>query len=223
MTAKPRFDSDEQWKYRHHTYEEWEALKLCLQTKLKPFYPDKKAKATPPFAHPAVTWANYLLDEAESVLSMTMSLGLRLTNDELRAERSDVLTTLKKADWSLGHLSPDLDRMLGVDADVLGCGDMIRKLISRFEATGVVINQLPKARKRRDVQHAAAVEIAIRVLRILKGEGVSIAATTAAGQGRTSVAIQILKIIGDELRLPLSEVTWKDIIRKAKPSIPPRQ
>lgn len=222
-TAKPRYDGGGDWKHRHFDQDEWEAISERIRKKLRCFYPDKNAKADPPFGHPADEWANYLLDESKGTVSLELWLRRRLTNAELRAERKDLLNTLNKADKSLSNLSLDLKKMLGVDADIRGCRDKIEEFMQRLEDAGATIDRLPKARKLRDVQHSAAVEMAVRVLRILKQYGVSTAATAAAGQGRASDAVQILKILGDAIGLPLSEVTWKGIIIEAKPSIPPRR
>lgn len=222
-TATPRYDSDGSWKTRQYSEEEWEAISERIRKKLRRFYPDKNAKPDPPFGHSADGWANGLLDDAESAVSMMLWLSRRLTNEELRAEKDHALATLKKADQCLSNLSHDLNIMLGVAADVLGCRDKIREIMPRLEAAGVAIDRLPKAKKPRDAQHAAAVEMAIRVLRVLKAYGVSTAATAGADSGRTSDAVQILKIIGDEIGLPLAETTWKNIIIKAKPSLPVRR
>lgn len=219
-TAKPRYDSGGVWKHRHYNEAEWEELKERLRTKLRSFYPDKNAETCPTFGHPADAWVNYLLAEAEGAVSMMLWLRLRLTNEELRAERKDLLKTLNKADECLSNLSHDLDIMLGVDADVLGCRDKIRELVPRIEATDKCINRLPRARKIADAQHAAAVEMAIRVGRVLNGEGINVSATGDAYFGYTSEAIQILKIIGDEIGLELEPLTWRDTIIEAKQSAP---
>lgn len=113
--------------------------------------------------------------------------------------------------------------MLGADADVFGCRDTIRELIPHVEAVEAAITKLPRAKKLKDVEHDAAVEIAVRVLRELKQLGVSTAATADPALGYISAAVQILKIIGDEIGLKLAETTWKAIIIKAKPSLPIRQ
>lgn len=214
-TAKPHYDSGGKWKHRRWSEVEWEEVQKRLQEKLRPFYPDKNAKADPPFGHPADGWANFLLSEAWGAVSMMLWLRRRLTNEELRAERKDLLSTLNKADKCLSKLSHDLDNMLGVDADVLGCRDKIRELIPRVEATEATIAKLPRAKKLRDAQHDAAVEMAVRVLRV-KNHGLSTAATADAGLGYFSDDVQILKIIGDEIGLRLAETTWKDIILEAK-------
>lgn len=218
-TAKPRYDSGGKWKHRQWNEVEWENTKKHLRNKLRPFYPDKNAKADPPFGHPADAWANSLLDEAEEAISMMLRLRRRLTNEELRAERKDLLSMLNKADKRLSNLSHDFDIMLGVDADVLGCRDKIRELIPRVEATEATIAKLPRAKKLMDAQHDAAVEMAVRVLRV-KNHGLSTAATADADLGYFSDDVQILKIIGDEIGLRLAETTWKDTILEAKKLTP---
>lgn len=106
-TAKPRYDGGGDWKNRQYDQATWEALGERVRKKLRRFYPDKNAKAEPPFAHPADDWANYLLAESESVLSMELWLRLRLTKAELRAEGllATVLTKCHYLVW-LPYRSP---------------------------------------------------------------------------------------------------------------------
>jgi hypothetical protein len=68
-----------------------------------------------------------------------------------------------------------------------------------------------------------AVELAIRVLRVLKEYGIKPAATGDAYWGYTSDAVEILKLIGDDIKLVRDELTWRDIIIKAKTSAPDLQ
>lgn len=212
-TAKPKYDKDGSWKEpRQFDEAGWEQAKQALQKKLRPFFPDWDAKVDPTFGHPADEWANSLLAEAWSAVSMMLWLRLRLTNEELRAERTDVLAILRKCDQSLSTLSHDFVCLLGIEADVLGCRDKVRALIPFIEATQASIAQLPRARRLREVKHKAAVEMATRVLRALKDSGLSIKATARN--------VKILKAIGDTIGLVLSEVTWKDIIIKAGKPVP---
>lgn len=149
-TAKPRYDGGGNWKNRHFGPDEWEAVGKRVREKLRCFYPDKSASTDPTFGHPADAWANGLLSEANSAVSMMLWLRRRLTNEELRAERKDLLSTLNKACKCLSNLSHDLDIMLGVDADIRGCRDKIKELMPRLEAAGATIDRLPKAQKRKD-------------------------------------------------------------------------
>ncbi len=219
-TAKPRYDGNGRWKHRHFNEAKWEALEKQTRKKLRPYYPDKDAMTDPDFGHPADSWANSLLAESESAVSQVLWHCRRLTNAELRAEQNDTLAALKKADQCLSNLSHDLDIMLGVDADVLGCRDRLRELIPRFVATAAAIGRLPRANKLRDAQHEAAVEMAVRVLRVLKDDGIRPAETAYPELGCASDAVKILQILGAGLGLCLAQTTWKNVIKKAKATAP---
>ena len=112
-TAKPRYDSDGTWKYRTYTEASWNALTKRVQKELRRYYPDKNATSDPSFGHPADDWAIGLLNVAHDEISMTNWLSRRLTNEELRAERADILKILNRADKSLSNLSHDLSVLFG--------------------------------------------------------------------------------------------------------------
>jgi len=215
-SAKPAYDTDGSWKRRKFSPQEWEDLKIRLREKLKPFYPDKKAIEDPTFGHPADEWTNYLLSEAWGAVSALLWRKRRLTNEQLRAEQADLLGTLKNAADKLSTVSHDLDILFGVDADVLGARDMIRKLIPFVEGSFARIAVLPKASRIKEAQHAAALEMAIRCLRVLKDAGGKVSATAQKDLDDISDAIKMLKIIGDALRLYLDETTWKKVVIEAK-------
>lgn len=215
-SAKPVYDATEDWKHRQFDSTEWEALGERLRHKLRPFYPDKDAEERPIFGHPADSWANYLLSDAWSAISIMSNLRLRLTNEQILAEQQDILTTLQKADRILSSVSPDLSRLFDIDADVLGTRDKIRELIPVVESSAVKVSRLPRAKKRREADSDAAVEVAIRVLRIFKDHGGRVSATADSDHHYVSDAVSILKILGDELGLSLSAGTWKKVVAQAR-------
>lgn len=258
-SAKPRYDCGGEWKVRSYTETEWEELTEKLRNKLREFYPDSTAKEDPDFGHPADEWANHLIHAAESAISSKLWLRLRLTNEELRAEQKDLLRKLRKAEQCLSNISFDLDRLLGMDADVEGCRDKIREILPYLVAAGdtikpspkakkevnaqhdaatemvdsegdiptqnptadkSAIHPLPKARKFAEAQHEAAKEMVIRVGRILNKSGILVPASGNAYFKHTPPAIQILKILGDELGLALEYLTWRDTIIAAKKLAP---
>lgn len=149
-TAAPKYDTDGSWKFQQYDSETWDKLTLTLQTALRPFYPDKHAETDPIFGHPADGWANNLLYEAYGAVSTMHWHGLRLSNEELRAEQKDVVSRLTKAAKCLDTMSHDLNIMLGIDADVLGCRDKILEIIPLVAAADTVISSLPKAKRRRE-------------------------------------------------------------------------
>jgi len=216
MTAKPRYDRDGACKTRQFSEAEWADLSERVRKNLRRFYPDQTAQHDETFSHPADTWANNLLSEANSAVSTVLWLTQRLTNEELRAEQQDVIRTLKRADSCLSDLSHDLDILLGTDADVLGCRDQIRKLAAQVEKAAGKIGALPTAPKTASAKSAAAVEMSIRVLRLLKATGIKISETADSANKYTSDAVLILKAIGDELGLVFAPLTWKSHIKSAR-------
>lgn len=220
-TKNPRFDGGGDWKYRQFTPDEWDSLQIRVQKELRKYYPDKSAIDIDgsPFGHPADAWANSLLSEAKEAVSTILWHGTRLTNEELRNERADILKTLEAADSKLDTISHDLDKLLGVEADVRGCRDKIKELIPYFQNAEAKIAQLPQAKRISEAQRAASLEMAVRVLRILSGRGIKITATYDLDHDYPSDAVDILKILGDAIGLVLSKPTWKGVIIKVKPQI----
>lgn len=215
-SAKAVYDPDENWKRRQFDSAEWTTLSERVRQKLRRFYPDKDATECPIFGHPADSWANYLLSDAWSAISIMSGLRQRLTNQQLLVEQHDLLATLHKAARILSSVSPDLDRLFGIDADVLGTRDKIRELIPAVEASAAKVSLLPRAKKRSEADHDAAVEAAIRVLRILKDHGGRVSATANGDHKYVSDAVKILVILGDELGLCLSAATWKKVVAQAR-------
>lgn len=215
--AKPAYDIDGEWKFRRRfTPEEWDELVDRLQQKLRPFYPVKTTPAESPFGHPADAWSSQLLTEARSAVWTVLGTALRLTNEELRAERLDLLCTLRKAARKLGTVSLDLNILFGVDTDLLGTRDSIKKIIHPIRTSLTQIALLPTAVKQKNAESAAAQEMAVRCLRVFKGSGGKVLATADKDRDQFSDAIKILKILGDGLGISLSEVTWKKHISRAR-------
>ena len=133
-SAKALYDPGDGWKHRQFDSLQWEDLGKRIREKLRPFFPDKAAVACESFGHPADEWANYSLSTAWSAISVIYGLGLRLTNEQLAVEQQDIFVTLQKAARVLSSVSPDVDRLFGVDADVLGTRDKILELIPLVEA-----------------------------------------------------------------------------------------
>ena len=213
-SAKAPYDKNVIWKYRQFSDSDWQKMTERLQTKLAPLYP--VIATTPEIEPDKSAWVVRLQSEAYSAISTVLWHNRRRTNEELRAERNDLLSVLNKAADCLSTLSPDLDRLLGVDVDVLGARDKILKLIPPIQASEALIAKLPRAKKIKDAQHDAAIEMAISCLRVVKEYGGEVSVTLVPEFEKISPAIQILKILGDELGLVLSEPTWKRAVALAK-------
>ena len=215
-SAKPAYDIDGSWKYPQYSTAAWSALEIRVRSGLRPLYPDENAVSEPAFGHPADEWANYLLDTAHRAISGTLWKLSRLTNAELHAEKLDLLTTLRRSAKSLGAISHDFEILLGINADTQGTRDQLLVLIEQIETGTSKIANLPIAIKVKDARNAAALEMAIQCLRIFKRHGGKISSTADMDLGYVSNAIKVLKVLGDELGLPLSQPTWKRVISKAK-------
>jgi hypothetical protein len=163
---------------------------------------------------------NEILAEASWALPELHNVGLTLAKQEIRAEQQDLLKTLTPARDKLRALSDDFDRLLGAEADPRGCADHIDTLISHVMAAGEAATSLELKPKPRETRHHIAVEMAIRVLRVLQSHGIPASATAHDGYDDASKAVRILKAFGDDIDLALANTTWRDIISQAKAADP---
>jgi hypothetical protein len=187
--------------------------------KLRGYFLGRQLDACEIWGHPADDFVSHVLAEAQWAIAELHWQTLDITKPEIRAEQQDLLRLLNLAHDKLRNLSPDFDRLLGVYADPLGCADKIQSLILHVEHGGQRIEYLPGRKKPAEKQHYVAVEMAIRVLPVLKQNGISTAATCDVNFGYTSDAVRVLKAIGEDIGIFLSEVTWRDIIMEAKKDV----
>lgn len=188
----------------------------ALKVDLRSFYPDHDAKVDPVWGHPADDFVDQVLSEAWWAKSELHRQRFDTTRAEVRAEQADLLKVLQVCERKLRNLSPDVDRLLGVDADPRGCADQIALLIEHAARAGQAIEGLEKARKPNEKRHDVAIEMSLRVLRVLQQFGIRAAATGDSYFGYTSDAVKILKLIGDDIGIVRDELTWRDTIIKAK-------
>lgn len=201
-----------------------------LKDKLRGLCPET---AQSDFENPADAFANHILAEtwwAKDELHRLKKFDC--TKAELRAECDKLLELLCEARDKLRSLSPDFDRLLGIEADPLGCADKIDALIGPVESAGCLIDAQPQEPKTADKQYDVAVELAVRVLRVLVSYGIAPAATAGIQQRMVDItqavsveqheahyqskAVEILKAIGADMGLVRAETTWRDIICTAK-------
>ena len=155
----------------------------------------------------AADWAVYAIRDAR----------LSLTKQDLQAERDNVLITLETTRDKLRSLSPDFDRLLGIDADPLGCADSLHALILKVIDSNYKIAKHPNKLKAIESKHAISIELAMRVLPIAKEYGIIISASGSANYpGSESEAVKLLKVVGDAIDLKLEVLTWRNVIAKVK-------
>lgn len=182
---------------------------------------------------------NAVLSEARFALPELHALDLALTKQEVIAEHDDLLLHLKAVEKKLRDLSPDYNLLLGTQADPLDCADKIGSCANAIldlrahmhEAKSRIVSRTPVLKPAK-IKHDIAVELAIRVLRVLNAYGITGAATAGSYTRSTDVtkaavlerqesqyvspAVRMLKCIGDDIGLKLQLTTWRDTILSAK-------
>ena len=191
-----------------------------LKATLRSFYPQQNAQTCPYFGHPADTFVEHILSAAGNAAADMMRQEFNVTKQELRAEQKDVLKSLKAMQDKLRKLSLPFHWLLEDGAAPLKVADSLDTIIHQIEATVPGIDALPQKMRANEDQHNIAVEMTFRVLHVLKDNGIKVAATSDPNFGYTSVAVSILKAIGDDIGLVLKEITWRDRIIEVKQSDP---
>lgn len=214
-TAKPRFDGDAPWKFTPLSSNKWAVRISKFQIDLKKLLdPNNKIIACPHWGHPIENLANILFAAASSAIDMEYWLNRRLTNEELRVEIKCFLTDLRKNRKSTRTISHDLVVLIG-EPD-LNYRNIDQTFTYPLQSALPKVASLPQAKKIKDVQHKAAVGMTIRVLHILADHEIPITATADPYREYFSIAVKILKMLGDALNLCLEETAWKKAIIKAR-------
>ena len=197
-----------------------------LKQKLHAFFPDEDPEPDPTFGHPADHFVAVLLNAASFAISELGYSRLSLTKADLEAEHKALLASLTAARDKLRQISLGLDRLLPLEANPEGVVDELDRLISQVETAREKIPDIHLTisggkvqrtkQKPGQIKHAIALETAHLVLQVLDRYRISTAATCDPDLGTASPAIQILKLIGDDIGLVYEPVTWRDIITKTK-------
>jgi hypothetical protein len=140
-----------------------------------------------------------------------------LTKSEMRAEHAGLLKPLYAAREKAQRLSIDYRRLYPANLDLVAILD---NAIAAIEPVEDKIDEMPNVRKPADKHRSLLLELAIRVLRIVKSHGISVTATADVDIDSASPAIRILQTIGDDLDMVRSPVTWRDIVIDAQELAP---
>lgn len=229
-TIKPPYKGDGAWtKPKDFSDKLFESLRS--------YYPDQQAETDPTWGHPADEFVGCILNAARYACEELHWQKFEITNSEIRAECEDLLCRLNDLSHKLRSLSPDFDRLLGISADPLGCAGALEALIGHVQDAVPLIDELPIAERPIEKQHRVLVEMAIRVLQVLKNYDIAPAATagtylrliditeskncgTEDTSQYVSAAVEILKLIGDDIGLVRSKKTWLSVITDAKKNSP---
>lgn len=168
---------------------------------------------------PGDDFVNHVLVAADTARSNLHWLERSSTKNELRAEQESTLKSLQDTLTKLRNLSPDLDRLLPMDAEPEACAEAVEALIPHFEQAGAKAEHVSVQRISQQ-QREVILEMVIDVLRELRQYGIAPAETADPVFGYESTAVKILQAIGDALGHDLKATTWRDLIGKAKDRAP---
>jgi hypothetical protein len=199
----------------------WEKLSNFsteLRQKLRSFAPAPEHKPDSlSFGDHIDSFVEHVLAEAWWAKSELYWLSFEVTKAEMRTEVSDLLKRASELEVRLRSISPDVDRLLSINADPLGCADKLRELARSIELAEAAIDRLPQAKRDQQKERRVAVELAVRIIEVLISYKLNVSTTyTADFDGYTSDVVRILKMLGDDLQITRDESTWLDIIIEAK-------
>lgn len=190
-----------------------------LKAGLRAFYTNKDAKADAIWGCPADDFVAAVLNEAHWAKATLHWQRHEVTNAEIRAEHADLLKVLTDGESKLRRLSPDFARILSIDADPIGVANQLTLMIKALRDAAEPIRNLGRQKKFQQKQNDVAVELAVRVLRVLTEYEIKPSATATPDYDTASDAVKILKLIGDDMKFVKAETTWRDIIAAANKKI----
>jgi hypothetical protein len=131
--------------------------------------------------------------------------------------------------YHLRHISRDLDSLLGVDTDPRGCADLLdafhaekttvdavvaalKRLAADIEAAGKAVKAMSPKPHKRNFRRKSAEWLAESVVLVLKQYGLSASGYASLDHGGSSVAVEIMKVVGDAVGLQFTKRTWGEII-----------
>ncbi len=230
-TAKAQYIGDgPPWKPKEFSDE--------LRAKIRGYFPDSTASSCPEFGHPADQFVEAVLNAAGNAAA-DLRRPPDLSRQEIRAECENIVKTAKELQAKLQQASWQVRRLLPPTIELQEHTENLTQVIHVLEAVDEAIDRLPPRLRPTEAHHEIAVDMAIRVLPVLKDYGMATPTThgkyakinditSQSYDGKDvsqyrSVAVDILKAIGDDIGLVRSEVTWRDIISEAKTASPDLQ
>lgn len=247
------------WKLkRTYTTEEWKELQADLLEQLEPLFPEEDRaellawyeRADPAEIAPSIVDSvNAILDAAYRAISTTRWLRNRRTNRELQNEKNAALSALQSACDSLSKLSGDFRNLLPLKLDVDEFQKQVEVMRAYIEAVDIgaelkpVTGRLARCRKPREVDHEAAREMALAVLRVMKDAGIEIGLripqrpehspilenrwlapglpprgdedAIAQEEGEASDSMRVLKRVGRAIGMDFAWLTWRRALSEA--------
>lgn len=135
-----------------------------------------------------------------------------VSREDARAELHRVARQLREAEEMLRTLSPEVDVLLGVEADPLGCADEIRAMVERFRRAEVAHATLYAGTSNAEHERRLALDVCIQVAGVLRDHGIEVSATAVVDLQQQSVAVACCAAVGELSGIPRSPATWRDLL-----------
>ncbi len=211
-----------------------------LRGKLRALHPDHlapKEKHKHMWAHVADQFVESVLSEARYMLNEFRVDRSELNRRDLLRERDSLLlalervevaivqrrrmgSTISKAQAALRAISPTLSRALPIEADNLTLADLLATpdapdskadLASYIAALQALSPPSERNMRLNESRRRVAIETALRVTRVLPRYEFS-TAVSIDRLGKPTIAIRVMKLIGDDIGLVLNWPTWRDLM-----------
>ena len=135
-----------------------------------------------------------------------------VSREDARAELHRVARQLREAEEMLRTLSPEVDALLGAEADPLGCADEIRAMVERFRRAEVAHATLYAGTSNAEHERRLALDVCIQVAGVLRDHGIEVSATAVVDLQQQSVAVACCAAVGELSGIPRSPATWRDLL-----------
>jgi hypothetical protein len=143
-----------------------------------------------------------------------------LSISDLKNEKKSLLHLLDNVENKLRNITYDFNKLLGKNADPIGCADTVEELKIKVGEVNLSNKQFPRKESVKQKQKRITEQIAINVLPILNNYGLNTATTAVTDPPRVSQGIKVLQMIGDDINIVRSQRTWQKRISKVKGSEP---
>jgi hypothetical protein len=229
-----------------------ESLRLSLHEILREHTKAKISEGQ--FPSYADRFSNEVLAEARQVRAELEHLRLGINKSDLREENQQLalriraaINKIKKAPKKhetlgfadlankLRRMSPDLDRLLGVEIDPRGaavalesyatgkldaihCLSELSRLLDHIGTAGLdtVIDDAPEKLRDSELLHWSAVDLAARIDKVFEDFRLASSNHANAYTNQASALIKVLDRVGRELKIRFSLVTWQAAVREAR-------
>jgi len=148
------------------------------------------------------TWAKDELDGYKSLL----------TKSDLLAEHKSLLIAVKRTTTKLKNISPEYDRLLGIEPIIEECLDSLQSLGSKLAKSETIVKQQEQKPRIEEYRRSVLDEFTVRVMQVLIECDIKIVGTGCDGFEYENLTVELLVIVSKEINIVLSKLTWRDYI-----------